>query len=106
VPERPSKVDKGFLAMAAIATATTILDVEVTAHCVHSVAGCHESNFLYGSDPTRARLYAVNAPVLGTELLLSRWLKRKYPDRKLWMVPALSLSVGHIVGAAPGFRTF
>jgi hypothetical protein len=99
VPVR-SNSNRTFLLLATISAAAMVADVELTANCLRTVANCHEANPLLGSNPSRTRLYGVNVPLYAGEMLMSRAFRRKYPDRKLWMLPVLSTTGAHIAGAA------
>ena len=102
-PSRPATVrssNRTFMLLATVSAAAMVADVELTANCVKTVSKCREGNPLMGSDPSRARLYGVNVPIYAGEMMLSRMFRRKYPERKLWMLPVLSLTGSHVAGAA------
>jgi hypothetical protein len=94
-------VDWKFGILAALALGSTIADAEVTLHCPQP---CREVNPLYGAHPTRARLYGTNAPFLVGEIMLSRLVRKRSPERRLWMIPSLSLTMGHMLGVASNLR--
>jgi hypothetical protein len=71
-------------------------DLESTVHC----SQCRELNPLYGLHPTRARLYGINAPFLAGQLMISRMLRKRFPEGKSWMIPSLTMSAAHMVGVA------
>jgi len=97
----PRTVDGKFLFFFAMAAALTVSDIELTQRCLQA-GTCHEANILYGNNPTRARMYGFNLPVLGAQTVLSAWLKRRHPERNLWMVPPIADSVAHGVGTITG----
>jgi len=103
IPERPTPrvFDGKFKVLAALSIATMTADLESTLHCSPT---CREINPLNGSHPTRARLYGINAPLLISELLMSRVLRKRSPDRKLWTIPLLTTSVEHMFGVASNLR--
>jgi hypothetical protein len=94
------RFNRTFVFLATVSAAATIADIELTANCLKTVGNCRESNPLLGSDPSRARLYSVNVPIYASQMMLSRMLQRRFPQRKLWMVPFLSSTGTHAVGAA------
>jgi hypothetical protein len=100
-PAEPRIVDWKFGILAALALGSTIADVEATLHCQQP---CREVNPLYGAHPTRARLYGTNAPFLVGEIMMSRLVRKRSPERRLWMIPSLSLTMGHMLGVASNLR--
>jgi len=88
--------DHKFKTLAALAIVTTAADLELTARCRH----CREANPLYGSNPSRVRLYGIGAPLLFGEIMVSRTLRKRSPGGKLWMMPTLSVSAAHMAGVA------
>lgn len=98
---KSSNFNRSFAVLATLSAATMVADIELTANCVrNSGNSCREANPLLGSDPSRARMYGLNVPIYMSELLLSRMLNRKLPERKLWMMPLLSMTWTHAVGVA------
>ena len=104
-PKKPRIMDRKFLMLAGFATAATLLDVTTTSHCLSTYAACQEGNPLIGSHPSQAKLYGVSFSVLAGQLLASAWLRRKSPDRKLWMVLPIFATAGHGLAAALNLRT-
>lgn len=100
-PKEPRILDKKFIALIGVSSALTILDVELTASCLRSNR-CVEANPLYGSNPTRARMYGISLPLMGSQTLISAWLRHRYPTSKMWLIPMLSGTAAHGVGAATG----
>jgi hypothetical protein len=94
-------VDSKYLFLFGLAAALTVTDIELTQRCLQA-GSCHEANILYGNNPTRARMYAFNLPVLGSQAVLSAWLKRRHPERNLWMTPPIADSVAHGIGTITG----
>ena len=76
---------KPFIAAVALAGAATVADVETTEHCLR-LPLCQEGNALYGPRPSRAKLYAINAPVTGVAIFLAYGL-RKTGYQKASFVP-------------------
>ena len=106
IAENPPKAaegrpaNRGFLLLATLSAAATIADIELTANCLRTVPNCREGNSILGSDPSRSRLYGVNVPIYVGQVMLSRVLRRKFPERKAWTVPFLSSTGTHVVGIA------
>lgn len=99
-PVKPRVFDRTFAFLTVMAAAATVADVELTANCLKTAANCRESNPLMGKDPSRGRMYGVNVPIFAGEMMVSRMLRRKSPERKSWMMPPLALTGMHTVGAA------
>lgn len=100
-------VDGQFLLLSGVVVATTIADVELTSHCLSAATQrCSEANPLFGSNPSRGKLYAINLPILAGEITLSHWLKKRDPERKRWMIPMLLLTGTHAIGAASAVRYY
>lgn len=97
-PIRPRIFNRTFAILTAVSAAAMVADIELTANCLKTAVNCHEANPLLGKDPSRARLYGVNVPIFAGEMMLSRMLRRK--ERKAWMMPLVSLTGMHSVGAA------
>ncbi len=102
IPEQPTPrvFDGKFKVLAALSIATTTADLESTLHC----STCREINPLNGAHPTRARLYGINAPLLAGELMMSRLLRKRSPERKLWTIPLVTTSAEHMFGVASNLR--
>lgn len=94
------KFNRTFVFLATLSAAATVADIELTANCLKTNRNCRETNPLLGSDPSRARLYGVNVPILAGQMMLSRMLQRRFPQRKLWMAPFISTTGTHVVGVA------
>jgi hypothetical protein len=71
-PEQKS--NKVFWIEAAAMAAAAVADVETTRAAVRS--GAVERNFIFGSQPSAARLYGITLPVTAGQILLARWLRR------------------------------
>jgi hypothetical protein len=95
----PKTWDTSFFLLSGVATALTVADMELTARCTARQT-CSEVNPLYGTNPTRARLYGISLPMLGGQLFLAQWLKHRHPGRKVWMMPLIANSASHAVGTA------
>lgn len=101
--EEGRRVDKAFWLTTAISTASTVADIEVTAHALQK-PNCHEQNPLFGTRPSRARMYAISIPATAGYALLGHFLKRHAV--RIWAMPQLSLTAGHTVGAAFSAQCF
>ena len=76
-----SKMGKTFWFGWGVAAALSVASAEMTVHCEH-VAGCSETNPLFGNRPTRLELYAPRAAVITAGILLCRHWKRRDPNDK------------------------
>jgi len=104
-PKKPRILDRKFFLLAGMATAATVLDVATTSHCMSTYAACQEGNPLLGSHPSQAKLYGVSFSMLAGQLLASAWIRRKMPNRHLWMIPPIVATGGHGLAAALNVRT-
>ena len=103
-PVKPRVFNRTFALLATVSAAMTVADVELTANCLKTAANCREANPLLGSNPSRTRLYGVSVPIYAGEFALSQMLRRKFPDRKSWTRPFLSLVGAHAVGVGSNLR--
>ena len=101
--EKTKTADRKFWTVTGLAAASTVSDVEVTAHALQN-PNCSEHNPLFGSHPSRAKMYGVSVPATAAYALVGYWLKKR--GVKLWAVPQLSLTAGHGVGSALSARCF
>jgi len=104
-PKKPRILDRKFFLLAGMATTATVLDVATTSHCMSTYAACQEGNPLIGSHPSQAKLYGVSFSMLAGQLLASAWIRRKMPNRNLWMIPPIVATGGHGLAAALNIRT-
>ncbi len=109
---------KFFLATTAVIGAT-LLDVETTARCFRSKT-CAEANPIYGSHPSRAKLYGIKGSFAAFSIWSTWWWKRddlrkmeryehrndpREPEPRLWEKPrprwyVPAIIVGGAFGAA------
>jgi hypothetical protein len=101
----PKILDRKFLLLAGMATAATVLDVATTSHCMSTYANCQEGNPLLGSHPSQAKIYGVSFSMLAGQVAASAWIRRKMPDRNLWMVPTIVATAGHGLAGVLNIRT-
>jgi hypothetical protein len=87
-------VDTKFVTMSALAMGLTIVDIEMTQHCLGN-GTCQELNPLMPH--SRAGMYAVNIPVNAAAMYLSYRLKAS--GHKSWWIAPLAISGAHAVGA-------
>ena len=87
---------KSFWTMVAVSSVLTAMDVELTNSCVRS-GQCREANPLYGSNPTRARMYGISVPITAGANLMSYMLHRRNRGT-LGFMPQLGLSLSHVAG--------
>jgi len=97
---RPGRVfDKKFAFLAALSTALTVADYEMTANCLARHA-CAEADPLLPH--TRAGMYATNIPLNG---VLFYWsYRRKATGKKLWWMPPAAIIGSHLAGVASNLR--
>ncbi len=84
----PQGLGKKFWILWAAGIGLQIADVESTAHCLRRPT-CQESNPLLGKRPTRVRMYAIKAAVVGFGFYFSQRWKRS-EDTSLWWVPPVA----------------
>jgi hypothetical protein len=92
-------VDKKFLALTGVATVLTVMDFEMTQHCLGNHT-CAESDPLMPT--SRAGMYASSAPVNAALYYWSyRWKKQ---GKRLWWVPTAAAIASHAVGVGTNIR--
>ncbi len=96
---RARVMDKKFLILTGLATAFTVVDVELTQRCLHH-GTCVELN---PTLPTgHAAMYLANIPATGALFYWS--YRRKAKGQKLWWLPALVDLAPHVAGAMDNTR--
>ena len=101
VPASRRTADQEFIGWVAAAAGATILDVESTAHTMGR-PGAHEANsWIYGSHPTRARLYGTNVPIDIALSYLAYRAKAHGCVRRcgIWRLPLAVMAVVHVSAA-------
>jgi hypothetical protein len=98
-----------FLVWAVTANAATIADIESTMWALKNCRTCRETNPIYGRNPSRAKMYAINAPINMASLWLSKYLKTHTCSASgtvcwAWRIPFVTLSIAHGAAAAHNFR--
>jgi len=101
--EKSKTADRKFWTVTGLAAAATVSDIEVTAHALQN-PNCSEHNPLFGSHPSRAKMYGVSVPATAAYGLVGYFLKKR--GVKVWAVPQLSLTAGHGTGSALSARCF
>lgn len=101
VPAKPKKkvLDKKFYALTGIATAITVMDFEMTQHCLGNHS-CVEADPLMPS--SRAGMYASSIPVNAALYYWSYRLKAK--GSKIWWLPTVGAIASHAVGVGTNIR--
>lgn len=99
LPEEPPKLDKPFVAMAALTAITAVYDIETTFQAMDRCAGCYESNavlrpFVSGG---RAPTYGITAALTSVSLAGS-WHLRKSGNR-FWWAPLAGTALLHFFAA-------
>ena len=97
--ERKKVIDKKFLVLTGIATGLTIMDFEMTQHCLGSRT-CVESDPLMPT--SRAGMYASSAPVNAALYYWSYRMKAK--GKRLWWLPTAAAIASHAVGVGTNIR--
>ena len=100
-PAQPKKkvVDKTFLLLTGIATATTIADFEMTQRCLGR-GTCVETDPLMPT--SHAGMYASSTPV---NAALFYWsYRRKAQGKRLWWLPMAAVIASHAVGIGTNIR--
>lgn len=92
-PPRHRIADKKFWFAVGLAVAATVADVETTAHCV-KLHACIEGNPLYDPRPSRAKMYAIGAPVTGVSAFFAYYMKHERFDRT-WWIPLAPVTAVH-----------
>lgn len=100
-PAKPHKkvLDKKFYALTGIATAITVMDFEMTQHCLGNHT-CVEADPLMPS--SRAGMYASSIPVNAALYYWSYRLKAK--GSKIWWLPTVGAIASHAVGVGTNIR--
>ena len=99
IVERKKVVDKKFLILTGIATGLTVMDFEMTQHCLGKRT-CVESDPLMPT--SRAGMYASSAPVNAALYYWSYRMKAK--GKRLWWVPTVAAIASHAVGVGTNIR--
>jgi len=87
-------LDRKFILLHTLSTMALIADLETTARGLARQPKPTELNPLFGSDPTRARLYGIGVPLSAFAFYLSYHSKKIAPRRSVWKVgPELSIAV-------------
>jgi hypothetical protein len=94
--ERPRVIDKQFLILSALSTATIFADSYTTTwigenYRAHGSGPCTVEGgepLLYGLHPTVARTYAIGAGLSAGAIAVSYLAKKRLPSRLKWMWPA------------------
>jgi len=100
-PVAPKKkvLDKKFYALTGIATALTVMDFEMTQHCLGNHT-CVEADPLMPS--SRAGMYASSIPVNAALYYWSYRLKAK--GSRVWWLPTVAAIASHAVGVGTNIR--
>ena len=96
---------KKFWALTAFSAAMTVADIELTQNCLATVRGCYETDPLYGTHPSRARMYAINVPINAAVTYISY---KAFTGKKLsrfWTWPQLALAGTHLGGVVTNITT-
>lgn len=95
--ERPRTADRQFWTWSAAAGAATVLDVESTVVALRQPGTAEGNSWLYGAHPSRARLYATNAPINALFTYLAYWAKKRPCTLHcgMWRFPLVALTAIH-----------
>jgi hypothetical protein len=106
VPKAQKPVStRKFWALTAFSAAMTVADIELTQNCLATVRGCYETDPLYGTHPTRARMYAINVPINAAVAYVSYKAMTGKRLSKLWAWPQLALTATHFGGVVTNITT-
>ena len=94
-----------FWALTAFSAAMTVADIELTQNCLATVRGCYETDPLYGTHPSRARMYAINVPINAVVTYVSYKALTGKRLSKLWTWPQLALTATHFGGVVTNITT-
>ena len=98
-PKPKKVVDKKFLLLAGLATASTIVDFEMTQSCMARHV-CVESDPLVPTN--HAAMYASSMPVNAALFYWSYKLKQK--GKSYWWIPTAASLASHVVGIGTNIR--
>ena len=84
--------DGKFLFLASAYTAALVADYETTQSCLARGA-CRELNPVFGSHPSRLRMYAIGGAISAGTIYGSYYLKKK--RKRYWWVPLVAGTVVH-----------
>lgn len=106
VPSKPKPTStKKFWALTAFSAAMTVADIELTQNCLATVRGCYETDPIYGTHPSRARMYAINIPVNAAVSYLSYKAMNGKRLSRMWAWPQLALTATHFGGVMTNITT-
>jgi len=83
----------------------TVADIELTQNCLATIRGCYETDPLYGTHPTRMRMYAINVPINALVAYLSYKAMNGKRLSKVWSLPQLALTATHFGGVVTNITT-
>ena len=75
-----------------------VADIELTQNCLATVRGCYETDPIYGTHPSRARMYAINVPINAAVSYLSYKALTGKRLSRMWAWPQLALAGTHFGG--------
>lgn len=97
--------DHAFKVYSSVAWGTMIADFEATHHSLVMNTG-RELNPIFGSYPSRARLYGIGVPMTGILNYLAYREKKARPRSNLWKVPFIGISAVHCLGVVSNVKTW
>jgi hypothetical protein len=103
VQKSPRVLDRKFTAFAGAGWLMTIADIEWTQHNLASGAA-YETNPIFGSHPSRLRMYGTVLPINSACTLVSRYMRKRNPRGNGWMWPLLGMTAGHTAGVITNMR--
>jgi len=77
-------VDGKFVLLSALTIIASLADIETTAHAIETNPSAKAANPLFGTRPSRPRLYGTSIPIDFALIALSYHLKRIAPRRETW----------------------
>ena len=94
--------DLEFALYATALWAATALDIESTRRTLDTCSTCREGNPLFGSDPSRAKMWVIMGGINTSVTYLSYRLKKK--GKKWWMLPLIAPTASHGIAATWNFK--
>jgi hypothetical protein len=106
VPKTTKPVStRKFWALTAFSAAMAVADIELTQNCLATVRGCYETDPLYGTHPTRLRMYAINVPINAAVAYVSYKALTGRRLSKVWAWPQLARTATHFGGVVTNITT-
>lgn len=93
--------DRTYWTLAIAGIALTVADYELTQRNMREHPGSRELNPLFGSRPSRSRMYGIGVPLTVAAQVFG-WYARRLT--RAWSAPQVSVIVGHTIGIVSNTR--